>query len=156
WRAVASMERLGVPFKMKLGDELMRRMDTRKGREDATHLWALGRLGARVPLYGPLNAVVPASKVGAWLDALLGWDWPEPDKVAFPLAELARRTGGRTRELDDALRAGVAAFVKALPGGDRAAVLVEHIVALEAREERVALGDTLPAGLRLVGDDDQP
>jgi hypothetical protein len=30
------------------------------------------------------------------------------------------------------------------------------VVALEAREERVALGDTLPAGLRLVLDDDAP
>jgi hypothetical protein len=28
-------------------------------------------------------------------------------------------------------------------------------VALEAREERVALGDTLPAGLRLVGDEER-
>jgi molecular chaperone DnaK (HSP70) len=154
WRAVASMERLQVPFKLKLGDELMRRMDTRKGREDAVHLWALGRVGARVPLYGPLNAVVPASKVGAWLVQLLAWDWPEPDKVAFPLAQLARRTGDRTREIDDALRAQVAAYVKTLPGGERAAVLVEQVVALEAREERVALGDTLPAGLRLVLDDE--
>ena len=153
WRAVASMERLGVPFKLRLGDELMRRMDTRKGREDATHLWALGRLGARVPLYGPLNAVAPASKIGAWLEQLIAWDWPEPDKVAFPLAQLARRTGDRTRDLDDALRAQIAAFVKSLPGGERAAVLVEQIVALEAREERVALGDTLPAGLRLIADE---
>jgi hypothetical protein len=152
WRAVASMERLGVPFKLKLGDELMRRMDTRKGREDAVHLWALGRLGARVPLYGPLDAVAPASKIGAWIEQLLAWDWPEPDKIAFPLAQLARKTGDRTRDLDDALRAQVAAYVKALPGGDRAAVLVEQVVALEAREERVALGDTLPAGLRLLPD----
>jgi hypothetical protein len=154
WRAVASMERLDPSFKMKLGDELMRRMDTRKGREDATCSWALGRLGARVPLYGPLNAVLPASKAGAWLDQLLAWDWPEPDKIAFPLAQLARRTGDRTRDLDDAMRARVAAFVRALPGGERAAVLVEQVVALEAREERVALGDTLPAGLRLVLDDE--
>jgi hypothetical protein len=42
--------------------------------------------------------------------------------------------------------------VRSLPGGDRAAVLVEQVVALEAREERVALGDTLPAGLHLVLD----
>jgi hypothetical protein len=34
-------------------------------------------------------------------------------------------------------------------------VLVEQVVALEAREERVALGDTLPAGLKLLGDDER-
>jgi len=154
WRAVASMERLATPWKLKLGEELMRRMDTRKGREDATHLWGLARIGARVPLYGPLNAVVPSSKAAAWLEQLIAWDWPEPDKVAFPLAQLARRTGDRTRDLDDALRARAIAFVQALPGGERAAVLIEQVVALEAREERVALGDTLPAGLRLVLDDE--
>jgi hypothetical protein len=117
------------------------------------HLWALSRVGARVPLYGPLNAVVPPSKVAEWLGQLLAWDWPDPDRTAFPLAQLGRRTGDRTRDLDDAARARLAAAVRAMPGGDRAAALVEQVIALEAREERVALGDTLPAGLRLVPGD---
>jgi len=155
WRVVASLERLPAPHKIKLGDELMRRMDTRKGREDAVHLWALSRVGARVPLYGPLNAVLPPATVTRWLAQLLAWDWPEPEKAAFPLAQLGRRTGDRTRDLDDAVRAKLAAAVRAMPGGDRAVVLVEQVVALEAREERVALGDTLPAGLRLVIDDER-
>jgi len=154
WRTFASLERIGADIKLKVGDELVRRMETRKGREDALHVWALGRVGARVPLYGPLNAVVPASKVAAWLEQLVGWDWPEPDKATLPLAQLGRRTGDRTRDIDDGLRARLAGVLRGLPGGDRAAVLVEQVVALEAREERVALGDTLPAGLRLVGDDD--
>jgi len=153
WRAVASMERLQLGSKQKLGDELAQRLATRKGREDATNLWALSRIGARVPLYGPLNAVVPPSQVKAWLAPLLTGDWPEPDKVAFPLAQLGRRTGDRARDLDDATRAKLADVVRTLPGGERAVVLVEQVVALEAREERVALGDTLPAGLRLVAEE---
>jgi hypothetical protein len=156
WRVIASLERLAVQHKIKLGDELLRRMETRKGREDAVHLWALSRVGARTPLYGPLNLVVPTSKVREWVNQLLKWDWPEPDKVAFPLSQLGRRTGDRSRDLDDATRTALADFVRALPGGDRAAILVEQVVALEAREERVALGDTLPAGLRLVIDDERP
>jgi molecular chaperone DnaK (HSP70) len=153
WRAIASMERLPVASKVKLGEELLHRMDTRKGREDGVHLWALSRLGARVPLYGPLNAVVPAREVQTWLQTALAWDWPEPDKAAFPLAQLGRKTGDRARDIDDATRAKLATALRALPGGDRAVVLVEQVVALEAREERVALGDTLPAGLRLVLDE---
>ncbi len=155
WRVVASLERLPTGAKHKLGDELIRRMESRKGREDAVHLWALSRVGARVPLYGPLNAVVPASKVTEWLGHLLAWDWPEPDRVAFPLAQLGRRTGDRARDLDDATRAKLADMVRALPGGERPVVLIEQVVELEAREERVALGDTLPAGLRLVIDDER-
>jgi len=155
WRAVASLERVAVASKLKLGDELMRRMETRKGREDPVHLWALGRVGARVPLYGPLNTVVPASKAASWLNQLMAWDWPEPERVGFSLAQLGRRTGDRTRDVDDGLRTRLAAYLHQLAGGDRAAVLVEQVVALEAREERVALGDTLPAGLRLVIDDER-
>ena len=150
WRTVAGLERIQVAHKLKLADELMRRMETRKGREDAVHLWALSRLAARVPLYGPLNTVLPASKAASSLEQLLAWDWPEPEKIGFALAQIGRRTGDRSRDVDDALRARLAAFVRTLPGGERAAVLVEQVVALEAREERVALGDTLPAGLRLA------
>jgi molecular chaperone DnaK (HSP70) len=154
WRAIASMERLPIAHKVKLGEELLQRMATRKGREDGVHLWALSRIGARVPLYGPLNAVVPPREIQTWLAALLAHDWPEPDKAAFPLAQLGRKTGDRARDIDDVTRGKLAALVRTLPGGDRAVVLVEQVVALEAREERVALGDTLPAGLRLVVDED--
>ncbi len=154
WRSIASLERISVGQKLKIGDELMRRMETRKGREDALHVWAIGRVAARVPLYGPLNLVVPASRAGDWLRQLLDWDWPEPEKAAFPLAQIGRRTGDRARDLDDALRARLAGVLRTMPGGDRTAVLVEQVVALEAREERVALGDTLPAGLRLAPEPD--
>jgi hypothetical protein len=44
--------------------------------------------------------------------------------------------------------------LRGLPGGERPARLVAEAIALEAREERVALGDTLPPGLRLVADDE--
>lgn len=149
WRTVASLELVSPGQKGKLGDELVGRLGNRKGREDAGNLWALSRLGGRVPLYGPLNTVVSAKKIGEWLPVLLAGEWPEPEKVAFALAQLGRRTGDRSRDLDEASRAKLAAYVRALPGGERAAVLVEQIVELEAREERVAMGDTLPAGLTL-------
>ncbi|MEZ4368789.1 MAG: Hsp70 family protein [Kofleriaceae bacterium] len=156
WRTVASLERIPVGVKGRLGDELVRQLEGKKAREDGLALWALGRIGARVPMYGPLNGVVPPSQVAGWIDRLVGWDWPEPERAAFPLAQLGRRTGDRSRDLPDATRARLVAALRGLPGGERAAVLVEQVVALEAREERVALGDTLPAGLRLVGDDERP
>ncbi|MCB9574355.1 MAG: molecular chaperone DnaK, partial [Kofleriaceae bacterium] len=154
WRALASLERLPVGHKLKIGDELMRRLASKKGRDESVHVWAIGRIAARAPLYGPLNLVVPASRVGDWLRTLLDYDWPEPEKAAFPLAQMGRRTGDRARDLDDGLRARLAAVLRTMPGGDRTAVLVEQVVALEAREERVALGDTLPAGLRLAPEPD--
>ena len=155
WRTLANLERLTVTSKIKLGDELVRRLcESRKVREDGVSFWALGRIGARVPLYGPLNCVVPPQRAAEWLAAALDLDWSDAEKTAFPMAQLGRRTGDRARDLADDLRARLAGRLRDVPGGARLARLVEEVVALEAREERVALGDSLPAGLRLVLDDE--
>ncbi len=153
-RTLANLERLSISSKIKLGDELVARLQPKKARMEPLYFWALGRIGSRVPLYGPLNLVVPPQRANEWLEATLDLDWPAPEKAAFPMAQLCRRTGDRSRDLDDGLRKRLAARLRETPGGERTARLVERVVALEAREERVALGDTLPAGLRLVADDD--
>jgi molecular chaperone DnaK (HSP70) len=155
-RTLANLERLPPEHKLKLGDEIVRRIEEESGNKKSQdvplYYWALGRIGARMPLYGPLDAVVSPQRAGQWIETLLGMDWPE--KAEFSMAQLGRMTGDRSRDIPDALRARLAERLRGLPGGDRMARLVEEVVALEAREERVALGDTLPAGLRLVLDDD--
>jgi molecular chaperone DnaK (HSP70) len=148
-RCLANLERLSPEAKIALGDELERRLESRRVREDAVTVWTLARLGARMPLYGPLNAVVPPDKAAVWIATLLRHDWPQPEKVVFSLAQLARRTGDRGRDLDDEARARVAAYMRAA-GATRAVTLVEEVVALESREQSIALGDTLPPGLRLA------
>jgi molecular chaperone DnaK (HSP70) len=154
-RTLANLERLSLDAKHRLGDELVRRLlESKKVQADGITLWALGRLGARAPLYGPTNAVVAAPQATRWLEQLLALEWPEPDKAGFPLAQIGRRTGDRARDLDDDIRARLVDRLRAMAAGERPIRLVEEIVALEAREERVALGDSLPPGLRLVGDDE--
>jgi molecular chaperone DnaK (HSP70) len=148
-RCLASLERLAPSSKAALGAELIKRFESKKERADATNLWAMARLGARMPLYGPLDAVVPPETVGNWLRALLAHTWPDPARAAFSIAQLARRTGDRSRDLDDRLRADVIAWLQ-VAGAPRAAALVAEVVALEAREQQVAFGDSLPPGLRLV------
>jgi len=153
WRTLANLERLDPSRKAKLGDELVRRLASKKGKADAIHWWALGRIGGRAPLYGPLNAVVPARDAARWLDELLADDWPAPELAAFPLATLARRTGDRSRDIDGDVRARLTDRLRGIENAERPTRLVEEIVDLEAREERVALGDSLPPGLRLVKDE---
>lgn len=150
WRVLANLERIGVGGKIKLGDELARRMESRKGRAEPVYWWSLGRIGARMPLYGPLNAVVPPEHASRWLTQLLDADWPEPDKAAFGAASLGRRTGDRARDIDADLRARLAARLAEIPGTEHIVRLVTEVVSLEAREEKIALGDSLPPGLRLV------
>ena len=87
------------------------------------------------------------------MERILALDWKSPERIAFSAAQLGRRTGDRARDLDDATRARLAARLKELPQGARMALLVEEVVALDAPEERVAFGDSLPTGLRLVAAD---
>jgi hypothetical protein len=149
-RCLANLERLPAASKAALGDELVGRLaGSKKERSDPTNLWALGRLGARVPLYGPLDTVVAPERAAAWLGAILGHVWPEPARLAFSVAQLARRTGDRARDVDDQVRARVAGWLEEAHA-TRAALLVKEVVALETREQQVAFGDTLPAGLRLA------
>ncbi|MCU1279097.1 MAG: dnaK 4, partial [bacterium] len=73
WRCVASMERITAKQKAELGDTLLTAIEKKKVSEQS--LWSLGRLGARVPLYGPVEGVVNKSRAEKWLERLLAMEW---------------------------------------------------------------------------------
>jgi molecular chaperone DnaK (HSP70) len=147
WQAIGSCERLGAATRAAFGAVLV---DTaERGRSTDQELWALARVGARAPVYGPLNCVVPAETAGKWAERLLAAEWPRPEAYAFALSQVARATGDRARDLAPELRERIARRLEAAPHGARAARLVREVVALEAREEARLLDEALPAGLRL-------
>jgi hypothetical protein len=156
WRTLASMERLPAKQKVELGDVLLGEIEKKQAPRDTTDhaLWAFGRLGARVPLYGPVQDVVPAKRAEKWTERLMALEWRE--KEALAAAELARCSGDRARDLDETLRRRVAERLKSAANlaseGARLARLVLEPVAREEREERLAFGDALPSGLRLVAE----
>jgi molecular chaperone DnaK (HSP70) len=149
WQAIGSCERLSPAPRAELADALV--ADAVRGRTTDQELWALARLAGRVPIYGPLNCVVPRQRAAAAVERLLACPWPRPDAYAFALAQLARASGDRERDLEPALRERVARRLDALPDGGHLARGVREPVALEAREEARLLDESLPAGLRLRG-----
>src|SRR5204863_4600793 len=72
WRTAASLERLDVKSKEQLGQVLLKPL--RRSPVPTYGFWALTRLGARVLLYGPLNAVVHHQIVEGWLDTVLAFE----------------------------------------------------------------------------------
>jgi len=154
WRTAASLERLPAQQKVQLGEALVERLASRKGAEFA--FWVLGRLGARVPLYGPVNCVVPRATAEAWLGRILTMEWRDPRQSAFAATLLGRRTGDRARDVDDTLRAKLIERLLKLPDGARLIELVREAGALSAKEEKFVFGDALPAGLALITDDERP
>ena len=147
WQAVGSCERLQPNARSDLAEEVA--AAAARGRITDQELWALARLGARVPVYGPLNCVVLRERAAMLVERLLGCPWPRPDGYAFALAQIARASGDRERDLDPSLRQRVARRLAELPDGAHMARVVLEPVALGAREEARLLDESLPAGLRL-------
>jgi hypothetical protein len=161
WRVAGSLERVPAIEKWRLGEAALAQLVKELPRGDKMKtaepmVWALGRLGARVPLYGPVENVVAPARAARWVERLLALEWASDsarlghNSLAFATAEIARASGDRARDLDEPLRQRVAARLSAVEGGARLAKLVLEPTALEAGEERFAFGEALPVGLRLT------
>jgi hypothetical protein len=151
WRAAAALERLDSKLKQSLGETLLKQV--RKSPTPTYAFWALTRVGARVLLYGPLNAVLHPEIVGGWIDGLLpfqpGHD-SERTAWAFCLAQLARKSGQRALDIDDARRSKVLAALQGQPVPMAWPRMVEEVHALGGAERNQMFGDALPIGLRLA------
>jgi hypothetical protein len=152
WRAVASLERLDPKVKTQLGEALLKQ--TRRSPVPTYVFWSLTRLGARVLLYGPLNAVLHPETVGPWIDTLVGFQPGHESETrdwAFCLAQLARRTGQRALDTDDGRRKAVLAVLSGLDIPPAWRRMVEEVVAPEGADQAQLFGESLPIGLRLAG-----
>jgi hypothetical protein len=111
-------------------------------------LWTLGRLGQRVPLYGPLNMLVPAEAAQRWLEALLGIAEP-PTAAASTVMLLARRTDDRHRDIAEDLRERVVPWLEANSAPEHFGQLVKTGGTLDHEEQGLVFGESLPSGLRI-------
>ena len=141
-----------VKTKEALGTNLLRQVG--KSPVPTYTFWSLTRLGARMLFYGPLNLVVHPQVVEGWLDQLLAFqpgNDSEKNGWAFCLANLARLTGQRALDVDEATRARVLGALRALKVPAHWTDMVERIVEMDAGDRGQLFGESLPIGLRLVG-----
>ncbi len=153
-RVGASLERIPAPHKVEIGDWLIERVRHPKGgdpaRIDPWTLWAIGRIGTRVPQYGSAHEVVPMATAVGWVEALLMLDWKRVDGAAAAASNLARLSGDRSRDLPAEVCERVAARLQAIGAPPSWAVRVRAVVVLDAADERSVYGDALPPGLKLI------
>lgn len=147
-RCAASLELVDPHAKAELGGWIETRLRS-KDTVGGPWAWALGRLGARVPVQGAAHRVVSIDLAETWIELLLQLSPARHDGALFAIAQLARRTGDRARDIDEALRRRVVEALEAahVPRAWRAAV--EDVVQLSRDDEARVLGDTLPVGLAL-------
>jgi len=148
WQAIGGCERLPARTRGELAVVLTD--GAARGRTTDQELWALARLAARAPAYGPINCVVSRDTAADITARLLAADWPRPAAYAFAVAQAARLTGDRERDLEAPVRERVAARLASMPDGARLARLVRSVVELEAQEQARLFDESLPTGLRLA------
>lgn len=144
-RLVGSLELLPKQEKNSLGGWLIDLATVKKwSSAQAAVFWALGRIGCRVPVYGPLNAVVDIETVSQWLERMLRLNHESP---AWQLAmmQCARKTGDRYRDIDADLCRSIVARLASAPAHYR--TLVEQVGSLENEESNEILGESLPLGI---------
>ena len=147
WRLLASLEHLLGTTRASLGDELVAKI--RKEPENAIWLWSLGRLGARIPLYGPLHSVVAPEIASEWLNTLL--DLPEfTAATGTAIVLIARRTDDRSRDIDDAIREQAISRLFVLGIAEETIQLLSKYVPPERADAVRSFGESLPSGLQVV------
>ena len=151
WRLLANLEHLQATIRASLGHELMAKI--RKEPGDAIWLWSLGRMGARIPLYGPLHSVVEPEIAGEWLKALL--DLPKLTTITgYAIALIARRTDDRSRDIDEVLREQAISSLMALRIAEETVQPVAKCVAPERADAVRSFGESLPSDLQVVSSSD--
>lgn len=149
-RLLGSLEWLAPPLKRQLGDVVLEiaAAPTHESVRTAA-LWALGRLGARRPVYGPLNTVVAPEITAKWLDRVLHLEGTDAME-SFALMQLARKTGDRYRDIEDGLRQKVLKWMAQIGTPQHQQQLVREVATLDSEEQGLVFGEALPSGLRIL------
>ena len=146
-RLLGALERLAPSAKLEAGSWLVERLRT--GAAPGT-AWALGRLGARVPLAGAAHQAVPPEVAAQWLELLLGLDLRINTEAPFAIAQLARLSGDRARDLDEDLRTRAAAALEQARAPAEWARGIREVRELGEKDEQRVFGEALPLGLHLA------
>jgi molecular chaperone DnaK (HSP70) len=170
-RLGASLERIPGNYKAEIGAWMLDQLQkatraaakaaankTRSGAADLAKaeaaqgrfLWGLSRVGARQPFHGSAHDVVDAAIVEQWLNEVLSLDWKKVEPAGFAASHLARMTGDRSRDINDALRAEVLRRLQAVGAPANWNAMVREVVQLDQADEKRMLGDALPPGLKLI------
>jgi len=149
-RLISLLERIDRGQRELLGGWMLDRIiEKSASAEKGACLWALGHLGARTPLYGPIHQVISVDIVTRWIRQL-GEDSVRGKELPFTLMLLARRTGDRYRDIDESTRDLVIRKMQALNSPAHWISLVEQGGDLDRDDQGQIFGETLPRGLRLT------
>jgi hypothetical protein len=145
-RLGAALEHLPPTEKIEFGSRIAARL-TSNAKAGGPLTWALGRLGARVPLTGTTHKTVPPNIAAEWVSLLLKPDILKLDGALFALAQIARRSGDRARDLDASVSEQVLQTLSVANAPLSWRKMVSEVIDLDVQDKARAMGDSLPVGL---------
>ncbi len=143
------MERLLVKDKIKWGRLLLSQIEPKRCKPQ--HFWSLSRIGARELLYGPVDRVIPPDEVSSWIKTILSQTWHDPKPVGNALAQLARKTGDRMRDLDSSTIDRTIDWMSQYEFFIPNIKFLKDVIPMAKQEESAIFGETLPSGILLHG-----
>jgi len=147
WMATGNMERLLVKDKILLAKSLLKQL--KPGKKQGNLFWTLSRIGARELFYGSVDRVVPAKEVAKWLDQIMGKAWQKNDPVEPMVAQMSRKTGDRTRDIDPESRRKIIDWLELREAKEIYAAIINEKTEMAVMERNVQFGEQLPTGLVL-------
>jgi molecular chaperone DnaK (HSP70) len=145
----SALERVAPARRAELGSWVLERTWTDR---DHRLFSAIGRIGARIPIYASVHHVVAHSIVERWLDHLLREKWEELPAAAEASVSLARMTGDRARDVGASIRAEVEKKLVRMGAREEWLRAVREVAHPEGADRTQFFGESLPVGLRLVDD----
>ncbi len=150
WRLLGSLELLPEAQKIELGN-LIAALFNKPKLHNARNamIWAWGRLGQRVPLYGPLNTVVDVEQTQVWIRELISQS-QSGSLEHLAIVQMARLTNDRYRDIDSQTRARVVKWLQANRAADHLIRLINEGGSFDAEQQGRIFGESLPHGLRML------
>lgn len=149
WRVLGAFEQLPPGVKREMGDIMLQFLQRPKMK--AVHeplIWALGRIGSRVPLNGNAQSTVHRETAERWVGQLMSMQLDEYQTLPLCLMQMSRRTDDRFIDLSESVRQEAADYVKQM-GGYRSLVrLIREGGEADSETRDAMFGESLPMGLR--------
>jgi len=84
---------------------------------------------------------------------LMSYSWSNPNTAGRTVSQLARRTGDRSRDLDDNVQVAVLEWMTQHDMPDVRKRRVREIVPLAHQDQDAMFGESLPQGIILIADE---